>query len=258
MIGSCRFGGCPCTQDMRCAKTSINFRDRRQISAFAHIFACCGPQTLRPCIGEHDARGLASDCELAHGCENGAQRRGDGQLGRNPHGLSGRAARHRVSGAAEVLGVHHATVIRHIDALGAGVGREAVPAPCARLHGDRGRQDLLSVAGVADDQFTQLAGRIRGRGDEVTGDLIVTSLDALSPLLVPTIAAFQERHPDLRVRLISDARAVPAGIWARRMWRSGPEKLPDQPDNVVQPFFTQTCVLVASPGLCRETRPLDR
>jgi DNA-binding transcriptional LysR family regulator len=145
-----------------------------------------------------------------------------------------------VSGAAEVLGVHHATVIRHIDALEAAAGREALPAPRARLHRDRGGQDLLSVAAVADDQFTQLAGRIRGRGDEVTGDLIVTSLGDLSPLLVPSIAAFQARHPDLHVRLISDARLFRLEYGeAHVAIRAG--KLPDQPDNVVQPFFDSPC-----------------
>ena len=46
------------------------------------------------------------------------------------------------------------------------------------------------MAGQTDDQFAQLASRIKGRGDEVTGDLIVTSLDALAPLLVPAIGVF--------------------------------------------------------------------
>jgi DNA-binding transcriptional LysR family regulator len=39
-----------------------------------------------------------------------------------------------VSGAAEVLGVHHATVIRHIDALEGRLGVKLFPAPRSRLH----------------------------------------------------------------------------------------------------------------------------
>ncbi|AHM04047.1 Transcriptional regulator, LysR family [Roseibacterium elongatum DSM 19469] len=151
-----------------------------------------------------------------------------------------------VSGAAEVLGVHHATVIRHIDALEGRLGAKLFQRHARGYTATEAGQDLLSVAGQADDQFTQLAGRIRGRGDEVTGDLLVTSLASLSPLLVPTIAQFQDRHPDVRVRLISDARLFRLEYGeAHVAIRAG--KLPDQPDNVVQPFFTQTIRLVASP-----------
>jgi DNA-binding transcriptional LysR family regulator len=160
-----------------------------------------------------------------------------------------------VSGAAEVLGVHHATVIRHIDALEAALGAKLFQRHARGYTATEAGQDLLSVAGVADDQFTQLAGRIKGRGDEVTGDLIVTSLGSLSPLLVPTIAKFQERHPDLRVRLISDARLFRLEYGeAHVAIRAG--KLPDQPDNVVQPFFTQTLRLVASAAYVEKHGPL--
>ncbi len=155
------------------------------------------------------------------------------------------AKRGTVSGAAEALGVHHATVIRHIDALEQRLGAKLFQRHARGYTATEAGQDLLSVAGQADDQFTQLAGRIKGRGDEVTGELIVTSLAALSPLLVPTVAKFQEKHSDLRVRLISDARLFRLEYGeAHVAIRAG--KLPDQPDNIVQPFFTQTLKLVAS------------
>jgi DNA-binding transcriptional LysR family regulator len=150
-----------------------------------------------------------------------------------------------VSGAAGVLGVHHATVIRHIDALEDRLGAKLFQRHARGYTPTEAGQDLLKIAGSADDQFTQLAGRIKGRGDEVTGELIVTSIESLGPLLVPAIAVFQERHPDLRVRLISDARLFRLEYGeAHVAIRAG--KLPDQPDNIVQPFFTQTVRLVAS------------
>ncbi|NKX43316.1 LysR family transcriptional regulator [Roseicyclus persicicus] len=150
-----------------------------------------------------------------------------------------------VSGAAEVLGVHHATVIRHIDALEGRLGAKLFQRHARGYTPTEAGQDLLTVAAQTDDQFTQLAGRIKGRGDEVTGELIVTSLDALSPLLVPSIGEFMRRHPDLRVRLITDQRLFRLEYGeAHVAIRAG--KLPDQPDNVVQPFFTQTLRLMAS------------
>lgn len=150
-----------------------------------------------------------------------------------------------VSGAADVLGVHHATVIRHIDALEQRLGAKLFQRHARGYTATEAGQDLLNVAGQADDQFTQLAGRIKGRGDEVTGELIVTSLEALSPLLVPSIAVFQDRHRDLRVRLVTDQRLFRLEYGeAHVAIRAG--KLPDQPDNIVQPFFTQTLRLMAS------------
>lgn len=151
-----------------------------------------------------------------------------------------------VSGAAEVLGVHHATVIRHIDALEARLGAKLFQRHARGYTPTEAGQDLLTVAGQTDDQFAQLASRIKGRGDEVTGELIVTTLDALTPLLVPAIGQFMRQHPGLRVRLVSDQRLFRLEYGeAHVAIRAG--KLPDEPDNVVQPFFTQTLRLVASP-----------
>ena len=161
-----------------------------------------------------------------------------------------------VSGAADALGVHHATVIRHIDALEGRLGAKLFQRHARGYTATEAGQDLLAVAGWADDQFTQLSGRIKGRGDEVTGELLVTSLGALSPLLVPVIASFQEEQPDLRVRLISDARLFRLEYGeAHVAIRAG--KLPDQPDNVVQPFFTQTLRLAATPAYLAAHGPLN-
>lgn len=149
-----------------------------------------------------------------------------------------------VSGAAEALGVHHATVIRHIDALEKRLGAKLFQRHARGYTATEAGQDLLSVAGSAEDQFTQLAGRIKGRGDEVTGELIVTSLESLSPLLVPAIARFQERHNEVHVRFISGTRLLRLEYGeAHVAVRAG--RLPEQPDNIVQPFFTQRTCLVA-------------
>ena len=161
-----------------------------------------------------------------------------------------------VSGAAEVLGVHHATVIRHIDALEGRLGAKLFQRHARGYTPTEAGQDLLKVAGQTDDQFSQLASRIKGRGDEVTGDLIVTSLDALTPLLVPAIGVFMQQHPDLRVRLISDQRLFRLEYGeAHVAIRAG--KLPNEPDNIVQPFFTQTLRLMASPDYVARFGPLE-
>ena len=161
-----------------------------------------------------------------------------------------------VSGAAEVLGVHHATVIRHIDALEGRLGAKLFQRHARGYTATEAGQDLLQVAAGADDQFSQLAGRIKGRGDEVTGELIVTSLESLSPLFIPAIGKFQEEHPELRVRLVTDSRLFRLEYGeAHVAIRAG--TLPDQPNNIVQPFFTQTIRLMAHKAYVEKYGMLD-
>jgi DNA-binding transcriptional LysR family regulator len=111
-----------------------------------------------------------------------------------------------VSGAAEVLGVHHATVIRHIDAIEARLGVKLFQRHARGYTPTEAGQDLLRVAQTTDDQFSQLAGRLKGQGDEVTGELVVTSLSSMSHLLVPVLTEFQKMHPGLIIRYLTGER----------------------------------------------------
>jgi len=150
-----------------------------------------------------------------------------------------------VSGAAEALGVHHATVIRHVDALEARLGAKLFQRHARGYTPTEAGRDLLTVAQTTDDQFTQLVGRIRGRGEDVTGDLIVTSVSALAGLLVPSLVRFQAAHPDVVVRFLTDERLFRLEYGeAHVAIRAG--AAPDQPDNVVQPFCRQGGALYAS------------
>lgn len=150
-----------------------------------------------------------------------------------------------VSGAAEVLGVHHATVIRHIDALENRLGVKLFQRHARGYTPTEAGQDLLRVAQTTDDQFSQLVGRLKGHGDEVTGELVVTSLSTLSPLLVPVLAAFQAEHPGLIIRFLTGERLFRLEYGeAHVAIRAG--AAPDQPDNVVQRFAALPVALYAS------------
>ena len=150
-----------------------------------------------------------------------------------------------VSGAAEALGVHHATVIRHIDALETRLGVKLFQRHARGYTATEAGADLLQVAQATDDQFTQLAGRIRGLGQGVSGDLVVTSLGSLASSLVPILTAYQIENPDVKLRFLTGERLFRLEYGeAHVAIRAGSK--PDQPDNVVQPFFTQRMALVAS------------
>ncbi len=140
-----------------------------------------------------------------------------------------------VSGAADVLGVHHATVIRHIDALERRLGAKLFQRHARGYTPTEAGRDLLQVAQTTDDQFAQLAGRIRGSGQTVSGELVVTSLAIVSSLLTPPIVSFRDKYPDLVVRFLTDERIFRLEYGeAHVAIRAG--AVPNEPDNVVQPF----------------------
>ncbi|KNG94500.1 LysR family transcriptional regulator [Pseudaestuariivita atlantica] len=150
-----------------------------------------------------------------------------------------------VSGAADALGVHHATVIRHIDALEQRLGAKLFQRHARGYTATEAGEDLLRVAQTTDDQFSQLTNRIKGRGAEVAGELVVTSVESMGPQLVPVLAEFQAQHPQLSIRYLTGSRLLRLEYGeAHVAIRAG--NPPDQPDNVVQPFFRMKFAMYAA------------
>ena len=156
-----------------------------------------------------------------------------------------------VSGAAEVLGVHHATVIRHIDALEGRLGVKLFQRHARGYTPTEAGRDLLQVAQATDDQFAQLAGRIRDKGDGVTGELVITSLVALSAVLAPALARFRQVHPEIRVRYLTGDRLFRLEYGEAHVAIRAGRQAPDQPDNVVQRFVPYDMRLAASKDYAR-------
>jgi DNA-binding transcriptional LysR family regulator len=140
-----------------------------------------------------------------------------------------------VSGAAEVLGVHHATVIRHIDALEKRLGAKLFQRHARGYAPTESGRDLMKVAQTTEEQFAHLLSRIKGQGETVSGELVVTSIAGISDLLVPVLARFQAAWPDVVVRFLTDMRVFRLDYGeAHVAIRAG--TAPAEPDNVVQPL----------------------
>ncbi len=150
-----------------------------------------------------------------------------------------------VSGAADVLGVHHATVIRHIDALEKRLGARLFQRHARGYTATESGRDLLLVAQATEEQFSQLTSRIKGQGETVSGELVVTSIVGLGPLLMPVFTSFQAAHPAVTVRFLTDTRVFRLDYGeAHVAIRAG--QAPDEPDNVVQSLLTLRTGLYAS------------
>jgi len=77
--------------------------------------------------------------------------------------------------------------------------------------------------------------------------LVVTSVTGISHVLTPVFAAFQEAHPDVIVRFVSDMRLFRLDYGeAHVAIRAG--GAPQEPDNVVQPLVRLQMGLYASTG----------
>jgi DNA-binding transcriptional LysR family regulator len=150
-----------------------------------------------------------------------------------------------VSGAAEVLGVHHATVIRHIDALEKRLGVKLFQRHARGYTATESGRDLLAVAQTTEEQFAHLVSRIKGQGETVSGELVVTSISGISDLLTPVMVSFQEKWPDVQVRFLTDMRVFRLDYGeAHVAIRAG--NGPEEPDNVVQPLAKIKAALYAS------------
>lgn len=167
------------------------------------------------------------------------------------------ARRGTVSGAADELGVHHATVIRHIDALEQRLGVKLFQRHARGYTATEAGEDLLQVAQATDDQFTQLAGRIKGQGEGVSGELVITSLTIASQVLTPILVAFQQAYPEVQIRYRTGDRVFRLEYGeAHVAIRAG--TMPEEPDNVVQPFMHHDMALVASDAyIARHGLPKD-
>ena len=140
-----------------------------------------------------------------------------------------------VSGAAEVLGVHHATVIRHIDALEKSLGAKLFQRHARGYTPTESGRDLLLVAQTTEEQFAQLTSRIKGQGEMVAGELVVTSIGGVAGLLTPALTSFQVEYPGVMVRFLTDMRVFRLDYGeAHVAIRAG--AVPEEPDNVVQPL----------------------
>lgn len=149
-----------------------------------------------------------------------------------------------VSKAAESLGVHRATINRHIDALEKGLGAKLF------LRHRRGYQltdtgkEFLAVATRAHDALDDFFGRVRVRNAEIEGEIVVTTLAPLTELILPGVLEFRRRYPRTRVSIqTGDTLAKLEKAEAHVALRVGPK--PTHDDYVVQPFSTLEFTLFA-------------
>lgn len=151
-----------------------------------------------------------------------------------------------VSRAAEALGIHHATVIRHVDSLEARLAAKLFQRHARGYTPTEAGQELLRVGQATDEQFSQLEALIKGKSDAVEGELVITSLVSLAPKLVPLLKEFQQDHPGVTVTYVGGDRLFKLEYGEAHVAIRASVSQPQDPDNVVQHLCAAKISLYAS------------
>lgn len=152
-----------------------------------------------------------------------------------------------VSGAAASLGVHHATVIRHIDALEDRIAVKLFQRHAKGYTPTEAGRALFDVASETEQRFEQLAARLQDVQEGISGPLVVTTIPELGPVLLSVLADMLQHYPALSPCLRMDARVLRLEYGeAHVALRAGRE--PQEPDNVVQSLGKLPIALYAAPA----------
>ena len=162
-----------------------------------------------------------------------------------------------LTAAAEALDVHHSTVLRRVNALEEKLGtrlfhrhaRGYVPTEAGEL--------LTRVAENTQNGFDRMIGQLQGVDTQLTGTLVVTTVNSMVPTLVPILADFQAEYPEIKIEYAAESRIFKlehgeAHISIR------PGAKPKDPDYVVQHLASMATTLygnaeyVAKRGLIQD------
>lgn len=140
-----------------------------------------------------------------------------------------------ITATAKVLGVHRATVLRHVDALEAELGVKLFQRNTRGYLPTEAGKDLMQVASEAEYSFDKLFSRLTINSEPLTGEFIITSMTPLAPMIIPVIKQFQYQHPSIQVQFVSSNALFRLEFGeAHLAIRTGTK--PDIPDYVAIPF----------------------
>jgi DNA-binding transcriptional LysR family regulator len=108
-----------------------------------------------------------------------------------------------LGGAAQILGLNHSTIFRRLAALESNVGAPLFERSRAGYDPTAAGDEMIALAGSMADSITEFERRIAGRDFRPTGQLRVTTAEAIGQHFLPALMAqFQEQNPGVVIELI--------------------------------------------------------
>jgi DNA-binding transcriptional LysR family regulator len=106
-------------------------------------------------------------------------------------------------GAAESLGVNHSTVFRRLAALEQAVGARLFERSRSGYEPTAAGEEMIALASTMAESVLEFERRVAGRDIKPTGELSVTTPEAIGQHFMPAIIAqFQSQNPGIVVELI--------------------------------------------------------
>jgi DNA-binding transcriptional LysR family regulator len=106
-------------------------------------------------------------------------------------------------GAAELLGVNHSTVFRRLAAVESAVGARLFDRSRAGYEPTSAGEEMIALAGTMAESVLEFERRVAGRDIKPTGELSVTTTEAIGQHFMPAIVAqFQAQNPGIVVDLV--------------------------------------------------------
>jgi len=106
-------------------------------------------------------------------------------------------------GAAERLGVNHSTVFRRLAAVETAVGARLFERSRAGYEPTSAGEEMIALAATMAESVLEFERRVAGRDVNPTGELSVTTSEAIGQHFMPAIVAqFQAQNPGIVVELI--------------------------------------------------------
>jgi DNA-binding transcriptional LysR family regulator len=106
-------------------------------------------------------------------------------------------------GAAEILGLNHSTVFRRLAALESAIGARLFERSRAGYEPTVAGEEMIALASTMAESVLEFERRVAGRDIKPTGELSVTTPEAIGQHFMPGIVAqFQTQNPGIVVELI--------------------------------------------------------
>lgn len=132
-----------------------------------------------------------------------------------------------LSRAAGSLGVSHSTVRRRLAGLEASLGVKLFTPTGEGLVPTDAARAAFAPAERVEEAVTHFGGRLRGETRDLTGSLIVTTVDAMANVLAPVVRRYRDRHPMVTVILDTDNKRLDL----RRREADVAIRITDRPDD---------------------------
>ena len=106
-------------------------------------------------------------------------------------------------GAAELLGVNHSTVFRRLAAVESAIGARLFERSRTGYEPTAAGEEMIALAATMAESVLEFERRVAGRDIKPTGELSVTTPEAIGLHFMPAIVAqFQAQNPGIVVELI--------------------------------------------------------